>query len=361
MTQKSPFQHGWAKWSGSVTITGATTGIIVPRRGVPIYSGLTTNSGTTSITDSGAAWTASAWIGYDVYIVDGAAAGTVRTITANTSTALTFATATDPGTGVKYEIRKSIGMGKPVVVATSGASASTSILTAATGTQWTASQWEGFDLRIRSVSTTASGGSHTTTQTNTANLTASAYIGATMTMVTGPNAGLSKTVTANTTTALTTTAWANGANADTNIFTLTPVIPEVRHINASTVTTLTVAPVFTNSHIFTADYDILVPSMFRPVITALTLSCTASTTAGTVAIRSLVGDETDLTQATAIGRTLATYQVAVGVNNVSVLGIEMPGMRSGNVEIKTTGIGGSSETTVYAEGYWIAPDYPFSE
>lgn len=54
--------------------------------------GVATSGASTTITDTGKSWTASGWINYQVRIVAGTGIGQVRTITANTSTALTVAT-----------------------------------------------------------------------------------------------------------------------------------------------------------------------------------------------------------------------------------------------------------------------------
>jgi len=69
-------------------------------------SGTATAGAATTLTDSTKNWTASQWINYQVRIISGTGAGQIRTITANTATALTVATwGTNPSTDSVYAIQ----------------------------------------------------------------------------------------------------------------------------------------------------------------------------------------------------------------------------------------------------------------
>jgi len=68
-------------------------------------SGTATSGGATTLTDSGKSWTTNQWTNYQVRIVSGTGAGQIRTISSNTSTALTVPTwGTNPDATSVYSI-----------------------------------------------------------------------------------------------------------------------------------------------------------------------------------------------------------------------------------------------------------------
>ena len=110
------WDHATQAWSGALTVTGltftvtdgqlvnthSTKGVMWPA--ITTLGPVTAATGTT-VSDSGAAWTASQFINMQVRITQGTGAGQVRTITANTSTQLTVATWTvTPDATSKIEI-----------------------------------------------------------------------------------------------------------------------------------------------------------------------------------------------------------------------------------------------------------------
>lgn len=91
------FDVGTLVWVTLAFATGGTTNatdsrLVVPYTRVDIFdSGTATSGSTTTLVDSGAAWTTDQWINYQVRITAGTGKGQVRVITANTGTQLTFA------------------------------------------------------------------------------------------------------------------------------------------------------------------------------------------------------------------------------------------------------------------------------
>ncbi len=91
------FDVGTLAWVTLAHATGGTTNatdarLVVPYTRVDIFdSGTATSGSTTTLVDSGAAWTTGQWINYQVRITAGTGKGQVRVITANTGTTLTFA------------------------------------------------------------------------------------------------------------------------------------------------------------------------------------------------------------------------------------------------------------------------------
>lgn len=75
-------------------------------RGAAQDAGTATAGASTTLTDSGKAWTTNAFASYRVRLVYGTGAGQVRTIASNTATALTVSSAwtTNPSTDTKYEV-----------------------------------------------------------------------------------------------------------------------------------------------------------------------------------------------------------------------------------------------------------------
>ena len=103
------------RWTGAVAKlqtarVGAETSIPVDTTLVPdVYqNGTATANSTTTITVSTANWAASQWVGFYVYITDGARSGDIRLITANTATQLTFEVLAGAPGNVAFEIRKTI-------------------------------------------------------------------------------------------------------------------------------------------------------------------------------------------------------------------------------------------------------------
>ena len=91
------FDNATFAWTTLAFATGGTTNgtdarLIVPYTRVDIFdSGTATSGSTTTLVDSGAAWTTDQWVNYQVRITAGTGKGQVRVITANTGTQLTFA------------------------------------------------------------------------------------------------------------------------------------------------------------------------------------------------------------------------------------------------------------------------------
>jgi hypothetical protein len=106
----------FSRWNGQIAqiqgeLLGAETTINVDTVLRPdIFSSVvSTASSTTTLTQTSETWANSQWVNMWVLIVDGAQAGAVRKITANTSGQITFgALPGDPGIGTKFEIRETI-------------------------------------------------------------------------------------------------------------------------------------------------------------------------------------------------------------------------------------------------------------
>jgi len=90
------FDVGTLAWTTLAHATGGTTNatdarLIVPYTRVDIFdTGTATSGSSTTVVDSGAAWTTDQWINYQVRITAGTGKGQVRVITANTGTTLTI-------------------------------------------------------------------------------------------------------------------------------------------------------------------------------------------------------------------------------------------------------------------------------
>lgn len=103
----------YQRWNGQITylngaLVGAETTITVDSTLRPdVFSRVvSTGSSTTTLTQTSETWAASQWINFWVYVVDGAQAGKISKITANTSGQITFAALPgDPGIGTTFEIR----------------------------------------------------------------------------------------------------------------------------------------------------------------------------------------------------------------------------------------------------------------
>ena len=155
------------------------------------YHGTATAGGVgTTLTDAthsavGNPWLVNEWAGYPVRIVSGDGAGQTRTIVSNSATVLTVDTAWSPATalGSVYEINP---------------------------------QYEAAPIQK-----TAFGPGHLTTATETTNLTDSGHVGWSIRMLTGVNAGISRSISANTTTVITHAAFST-ANSDGDLFVLVP-------------------------------------------------------------------------------------------------------------------------------------------
>lgn len=101
------------RWTGAVTqlngalVGGETTITVDSTLLVDVYESKTaTGSSATTLTVSSATWATSQWVGFYVLIMEGALAGKVRRITANTGTVITFDTlGADPG-AVPFQVRK---------------------------------------------------------------------------------------------------------------------------------------------------------------------------------------------------------------------------------------------------------------
>lgn len=91
------FDVGTLAWTDLAFATGGTTNgtdarLVVPYTRVDIFdTGTATSGSSTTLVDTGAAWTASQWVNYQVRITAGTGKGQVRVITANDATSLTFA------------------------------------------------------------------------------------------------------------------------------------------------------------------------------------------------------------------------------------------------------------------------------
>ena len=89
-------------------LSGAETTIVVDSTLIPetYEAGTATSNSSTTIDATASVWAASQWVGFYVLITDGAQAGQVREITANTATQLTFdALPSGPG-NVTFEVRR---------------------------------------------------------------------------------------------------------------------------------------------------------------------------------------------------------------------------------------------------------------
>lgn len=90
------FDVGTLAWETKAFATGGTTNatdsrLIVPYTRVDIFdTGTATSGSSTTLVDSGAAWTTDQWINYQVRITAGTGKGQVRVITANNGTTLTI-------------------------------------------------------------------------------------------------------------------------------------------------------------------------------------------------------------------------------------------------------------------------------
>ncbi len=78
--------------------------------GDPSSTGTATAGTTTSLTDSNAAWGVNQWTGYILHIDAGTGSGQSLTVTSNTATVLSFATATAPDATSTYSLYKATGI-----------------------------------------------------------------------------------------------------------------------------------------------------------------------------------------------------------------------------------------------------------
>jgi hypothetical protein len=101
--------------------------------------GLATSGTTTTLTDTAKSWTTNQWVGYYVQIFSGTGSGQLLKVTANTSNALTFATATAPDATSRYIIT-----GFDAGTASSGGSTSLTDSTKA----WATNRWANYAVRI---------------------------------------------------------------------------------------------------------------------------------------------------------------------------------------------------------------------
>jgi hypothetical protein len=91
------FDNATLAWVTLAFATGGTTNgtdarLVVPYTRTDAFdTGTATSGSSTTLVDSGAAWTVDQWINYQVRITAGTGKGQVRVITANTGTQLTFA------------------------------------------------------------------------------------------------------------------------------------------------------------------------------------------------------------------------------------------------------------------------------
>lgn len=108
--QYEPFQ----RWNGQITYTngilagGETTITVDTTLRADVFSRtVSTGSSTTTLTQTTETWATNQWVNFWVYVVDGAQAGKISKITANTGSQITFtALAGDPGIGTTFEIRQ---------------------------------------------------------------------------------------------------------------------------------------------------------------------------------------------------------------------------------------------------------------
>lgn len=104
------FDVGTLAWTTLAFATGGTTNatdarLVVPYTRVDIFdTGTATSGSSTTLVDSGAAWTASQWVNYQVRITAGTGKGQVRVITANDATSLTFAAGATIDSTSEYSI-----------------------------------------------------------------------------------------------------------------------------------------------------------------------------------------------------------------------------------------------------------------
>lgn len=95
-------------WSAALSVSGSTTVgtlIATPSFGNVIATGTATSGSSTTLSNSGKAWTTNQWTNYQVRITGGTGIGQSRIITSNTATALTVATwTTNPDFTSVYSI-----------------------------------------------------------------------------------------------------------------------------------------------------------------------------------------------------------------------------------------------------------------
>lgn len=85
-------------WTGPITVSSNYQ--LLPGR----FLGNATGGSTTTLTDTGQAWTVNAMAGYKVKFLFGTGSGATATIVSNTATVLTFAAGTAPASGTGYQI-----------------------------------------------------------------------------------------------------------------------------------------------------------------------------------------------------------------------------------------------------------------
>ena len=145
------FDKSTRAWQANLSTTNlpaswATDGKAVSsaRHAMVLANGTATSGSTTTIVDSGKAWTVDGFAGMWVMIVDGTGEGQMVKIVSNTATTLTFAAIT---TGADNTSVYQITAGKPgyaIGVATSGSA--TTIVNSAKA--WTVNQWTNYQVRI---------------------------------------------------------------------------------------------------------------------------------------------------------------------------------------------------------------------
>lgn len=147
------FDNGTYAWQSNLSTTNlpaswGTDGKAVSTAKLAnvMYNGTATSGSTTTVVDSGAAWTVDAYKNRWVVIIDGTGEGQMVKITSNTATTLNFAAITTGADNTSvYQIVES-KPGFAIGVATSGST--TSIVNSAKA--WTANQWTNYQVRILS-------------------------------------------------------------------------------------------------------------------------------------------------------------------------------------------------------------------
>ena len=123
-----------------LSVTGTDGALEVSGEAATWWSrGIATAGTTTTLSDLTQSWTVNQWVGYQVFIAYGTAAGQMRKITANTATQLTFATGTAVDTTSSYVI-----IGYDGGTATSGGASTLTDTTQA----WAVNRWKNFGVRI---------------------------------------------------------------------------------------------------------------------------------------------------------------------------------------------------------------------
>jgi len=271
------------------------------------------------------------------------------------------ATVSSSGTGTTILVpRRSLQVFRDL----SDASASTTVLTDASQS-WTTNQWAGYDLFLEDSATAAGQVRTIASNTGTALTVGTAFGGNIATSV--YRIGKADACPPKVLFSGTSDASASGTVlTDTSFGTLVPInslvgyalritsgtdINEVRRIVSNTQTTITVSPAFSGGNIGTATYDVLYPSIMRPVLTSVTLSYVA-TGAGTLAISSASNDgNTNPT-------VLFNHNVGITTDGGTWTDMEAIGQPGGNIQVVTATLTGSWSVNV--AGYWLDAEYPRS-